>query len=661
MTDDAPSAARVPPAPTGTRNHPHQEDAARVTAETSPNDVAHTNSDDSGARTARSHLLIASILFLAGILAATFASLQLVLPNVATGLAVVTYGRMAPASRILITYGWAVPGLLGLGYYALAHITGSGVGRRVPATASLALIGLGAASGAVGVLLGLSSGISGQEAPIWARGLIAIGALLAAVATSSTARVSGDRLGTAGWYLTSAPLLLAASTILGLIPAPAGIPGAIMSSFVGSGVTLFLLTGSIGLLYFVFGRISGSDLTAPRHLAALGFWSLLLVWAFMNGTELIYSAAPDWLETITVSMAIGSFVPAIAIATDIGLMLRGRVAGIGDRASLRYAVVAALSLIAATGVNFLLTWRASSAIIGYSIWVQGLSVLIVLGGASFAIFAGHRVLNGGKAKGGSFHFASSTIALLVAAGALLVGGVLNGFSWAGGPASQKFPNYGGGWEVTTSTLAPVLWTFHFALMLYAVAQIVFLIRLGSRNDEVLPVPDHGDSYDLQFAGEPRYVTWRRLTRGVAAVWISALVFSVGLPILDTTDREPTLLADTARTYDEGSAAEIGRNLYIAQGCAECHSQEVRPVGTDVGLGAVSIAGDYAYENPVLRGTIRFGPDLMHVAGREDFAADAIAPHLQDPRVARPWSNMPSYSYLSQADLDTLAIYIQTLR
>ncbi len=64
---------------------------------------------------------------------------------------------------------------------------------------------------------------------------------------------------------------------------------------------------------------------------------------------------------------------------------------------------------------------------------------------------------------------------------------------------------------------------------------------------------------------------------------------------------------------------------------------------------------------VLRGTIRFGPDLMHVAGREGFEADAIKPHLQDPRAARPWSNMPSYSYLSQADLDALVIYIQTLR
>jgi cytochrome c oxidase cbb3-type subunit II len=122
-----------------------------------------------------------------------------------------------------------------------------------------------------------------------------------------------------------------------------------------------------------------------------------------------------------------------------------------------------------------------------------------------------------------------------------------------------------------------------------------------------------------------------------------------------------LLADSSRTYEAGSAAEIGRNLYIAQGCAECHTQEVRPVGTDVGLGAVSIAGDYAHENPVLRGAFRLGPDLMHVAGREGFAADAIRSHLENPRAARPWSNMPSYSYLSQSDLDALVSYIETLR
>ncbi len=496
---------------------------------------------------------------------------------------------------------------------------------------------------------------------MWARALVAAGALLAALSISSTARSGGDRLGTAGWYLASAPVLLAATTIVGLVPLPSGLPGPIVSSFVSSGVTLFVITASVGLLYFVFARISGTDLTETRHLSALGFWSLILVWAFMNGTSLIYSPAPDWLETVTVAMAIGSFVPAITIATDIGLMLRGRLMGIGDRASLRYATVAGIALGAATGVNFLLTWRASSAIVQYSTWVQGTAALIVLGGASFAIFAGDRVLRGGGTGHPGAHFVWSTTALLFLSVSYLVGGVLTGFSWAAGPISRKFPNYGGGWEVTASTIEPVLWIAYVALVVYAVAQIVFLATLGRKNTEELAVPEGTGVYDLEFAGPPRSVSWKGLTRGVAGVWALALLITAVLPVLDTTDRDATILADTSRRIAPGSAAEIGRNLYVAQGCAECHTQEVRPVGTDVGLGTVSIAGDYAYDNPVLRGAFRIGPDLMHVAGREGFAAEAIKPHLQDPRAARPWSNMPSYSFLSEADLDALVSYIETLR
>jgi cbb3-type cytochrome c oxidase subunit II len=102
-------------------------------------------------------------------------------------------------------------------------------------------------------------------------------------------------------------------------------------------------------------------------------------------------------------------------------------------------------------------------------------------------------------------------------------------------------------------------------------------------------------------------------------------------------------------------------VFIAEGCVACHTQSVRPIVTDVGLGAVSQPGDYARETPVQVGWVRLGPDLMH-AGSRDLTSGAsfVTDHLADPRRLRPWSIMPSYDYLSDRDLNALGAYIAGL-
>ncbi len=639
----------------------HQEDAASVTAETSSDEAQQTDANDSGPGTARLHALVAAILLVVGLIGATVAAFQLVVPDMLAGIEVLTYGRLAPASRVILTNGWAVIGLVGLSYFALTTLTGGPVKRKILALASVLLIAIGAVSGAIAITLGLTSGISGQESPLWARAIVAVGVLLAALSLSATAKVKRDTLGTAGWYLVAAPILLTLTLIVGLIPIPAGFAGVLAGSFVGAGTTLFIVTASVGLIYFVLGRISGTDSEETRPLAALGFWSLILVGAFMSGAGLIYSAAPNWLETIAVAFAIASFVPVLAITADIGLMIRGSVGQIANRSALRYATIAGLALASATAVSFLGTYPASSGIVQFTSWVTGLDVIIVLGGASFAIFAAHKVLVRGERPGISFHFSASTLGLVLIAAGTLAGGVATGFSWAAGPTSQKFPNWGPGWEVTANTMLPFIWAATAGIALFAAAQIVFLVRIGATGDEELDVPDHAATYDVEFAGDPKYLTWKKLVRGVTTVWIAAAVFTLVLPMVDSSGEEASILADTYRTYEQGTAQFAGRDIYASQGCAQCHSQAVRPVATDVGLGPVSLAGDYAAENPVLLGTVRIGPDLFHVATREGFSADALKARLKDPRATRPWSVMPSYSYLSDAQIDALVSYIETLR
>jgi mono/diheme cytochrome c family protein len=248
------------------------------------------------------------------------------------------------------------------------------------------------------------------------------------------------------------------------------------------------------------------------------------------------------------------------------------------------------------------------------------------------------------------------------AGGLVTGAVVVGFSWAAGPASEAYANVGAAWKVTADSSTPFLWIAAIGLAVITLGQLAYAATFSRSSEEELAEPPPPPAFDLEFEGAPRKATWGRLLGGVAVVWLFALLMTAVLPILDPIDADATILADTSRTYEEGTAAFTGRNLYISEGCVECHTQQVRPIGTDVGLGPVSIAGDYANESPALLGLHRFGPDLMHIASRgEPFDATIVAAHLENPRSVVPWSTMPSYSYLSDDDINALVAYIETLR
>ena len=120
--------------------------------------------------------------------------------------------------------------------------------------------------------------------------------------------------------------------------------------------------------------------------------------------------------------------------------------------------------------------------------------------------------------------------------------------------------------------------------------------------------------------------------------------------------------ERAAAINASSSKSRGRDVYVAQGCASCHTQNVRPVLADAALGNVSQAGDYAFEDAPLLGDARVGPDLFNVGTRSPFnTCDGVKTYLRDPRALRPWSNSPSYDHLDERELNDLASYIVHLR
>ena len=89
-----------------------------------------------------------------------------------------------------------------------------------------------------------------------------------------------------------------------------------------------------------------------------------------------------------------------------------------------------------------------------------------------------------------------------------------------------------------------------------------------------------------------------------------------------------------------------RDVYIREGCYNCHSQMVRPFRAEVErYGHYSVAGEFVYDHPFQWGSKRTGPDLHRVGGR--YSDDWHRIHLNDPRSVVPESNMPGYPWLAK--------------
>jgi cytochrome c oxidase cbb3-type subunit 2 len=106
----------------------------------------------------------------------------------------------------------------------------------------------------------------------------------------------------------------------------------------------------------------------------------------------------------------------------------------------------------------------------------------------------------------------------------------------------------------------------------------------------------------------------------------------------------------------------GRDVYIREGCYNCHSQMVRPFRAEVErYGHYSVAGEFVYDHPFQWGSKRTGPDLHRVGGR--YSDEWHRLHLTDPRSLVPESNMPAYPWLakSAANAEDIEAKMRALR
>lgn len=148
-----------------------------------------------------------------------------------------------------------------------------------------------------------------------------------------------------------------------------------------------------------------------------------------------------------------------------------------------------------------------------------------------------------------------------------------------------------------------------------------------------------------------------LTAGIlVVVAIGGLVEIVPLFFVDSTIEK----VKGMRPYTP--LEQMGRNIYMREGCYLCHSQMIRPFRDEVErYGHYSLAAESMYDHPFQWGSKRTGPDLARVGGR--YSNEWHVKHMEDPRALVPESVMPSYPFLAERELkyDDIEAHLKALR
>jgi len=134
------------------------------------------------------------------------------------------------------------------------------------------------------------------------------------------------------------------------------------------------------------------------------------------------------------------------------------------------------------------------------------------------------------------------------------------------------------------------------------------------------------------------------------VLVVAVVAVGGLVEIVPLSFQKTLTEPVAGLKPYAALELTGRDIYVREGCYNCHSQMIRPFRAEVErYGPYSVAGEFVYDRPFQWGSKRTGPDLARIGGK--YSDDWHRLHLLRPRDLVPESNMPNYPWLGERELD----------
>ena len=572
-------------------------------------------------------------------------------------------------------------------------------------------------AGAHFILWQLAAAAAALTAPEWPRDLAVAAAWLffAVNLFTMVRRRSEPRLYVSIWFYIATAITVPAFHILNSLPLAGGVADALVQAWYAQmAIGFFLTMPVLGIAYDLAPRAAGRPLHSYR-IAILHFWALVLLYGWAAPRPLLNSALPDWAQAMATAAALLLLAPSLAGLLNGLLTLRGTGARLRTDPVLKFLAAALFFAVIAALEAPLLGTRAGSGLLQATDWISGQVHLAALGfdgmmGAALLYWLVPRLwgteLRSRAAAGAHFYLA--TVGLLLYVSSMWIAGATQGVMLRAEDATGRLIYT---FIETVVALELPWWGRTIGGALYLAGFLVMLGNLALTIRRGRPVDE-----EFEVAGVAGPVRAGRLLLGrpvvVAAIVMALLVAaglsnalaSVGLLMVALL---VGLAGAGARALDEPGAPswhqrlegsglvmailvagavlfgaavqlgpvlaaapeatgapytpleEAGRRVYIAEGCAGCHTQMIRPFLWEVArYGEVSTAADSAGDDPALWGSRRIGPDLARIGGRHD--DDWHRRHLIDPRTVAFASRMPSYRHLDDGEMTALIAYLQRL-
>ena len=517
------------------------------------------------------------------------------------------------------------------------------------------------------------------------------------------------------------------TSLLHSYPIFGGVQDALVQWWYGhNAVAFFLTTPILGIMYYYVPKAAERPVYSYR-LSIVHFWSLVFIYIWAGPHHLLYTALPDWLQSLGMIFSLMLWAPSWGGMLNGLLTLRGAWHKLRTDPVLKFFAAGVTFYGMATFEGPLLSIKSVNALAHYTDWIIGHVHSGTLGWNGF-MAAGmfyFLVPRMWKTKLHSvalanMHFWLGLVGILLYVAAMWVSGITQGLMLNSVDSSGvlSYPNF---LETVQSIRLPMLFRVFggglylvgFAIMIYNLWKT---IASGNPTEGTIEVPateDDGETMGLIGAVKSPSFLYSVAAVATSCIWFFAdgaigllggILFIVtcvvaimhfkkkssefedwhekflcsSMPFtalvliaaaiggivqivpLVTVDREIVAEGKVQRLYTPLELA--GRDIYISEGCYNCHSQMIRPFVAEVKrYGPYSELGDSIYDHPYQWGSRRAGPDLARVGGK--YGDDWHYTHMLNTDALSPGSNMPNYPWLAKkkTNIDSLPGKIAALR
>ncbi len=462
----------------------------------------------------------------------------------------------------------------------------------------------------------------------------------------------------------------------------AGVQDAFMQWWYGhNAVAFFLTTPFLGLMYYFLPKAANRPVFSYK-LSILHFWSLVFIYIWAGPHHLHYTALPEWASTLGMLFSVMLWMPSWGGMINGLLTLRGAWHKVAADPVLKFFVVGITFYGMSTFEGPLLSVKSVNSLSHYTDWTIAHVHSGALGWNGMMSFGmiywlAPRLFQTKlwSTKLAGWHFWTGTIGILLYIVPIYAAGLMQGLMWRAMDDNGLLVN---DFLESVQAVKPLWWIrvagggmFVSGIVMMAINYVMtWMTRPAVYEVPVYTAPRLTKGYlgesvstsrlegkpVLEFAKTVDKVAqmgwhrrWERLpVRFTVLVLLSVVAASLFeiIPTFLIRSNIPTIAS--VKPYTPLELA--GRDIYVAEGCYNCHSQMIRPIVAETKrYGEYSKPGEFVYDHPFQWGSRRIGPDLAREGGLRTSSWHWI--HFEDPEQVSSGSVMPIFDHLLNEELD----------